>query len=80
MRAVCNIAMHDLRLTFTDRGAVLWMFLLPIVFATFFGVVMGGASSPANPTASLTLVDNDGSAVARTLIDELAGEGLTSPN
>ncbi len=76
MRAILNIALHDLRLTFTDRGAVLWMFLLPIVFATFFGLVMGGASSPANLTASLTLVDNDGSVVARTLIEELAGEGI----
>ena len=37
----------------SDRGAVLWMFLLPVVFATFFGMVMGsGGASPADATAA----------------------------
>ena len=76
MRTILLIALHDLRLTCTDRGAVVWMLLLPIVFATFFGIVMGGGSTPASSIASLTVVDNDGSAVARTLIEELAGEGV----
>jgi ABC-type multidrug transport system permease subunit len=76
MKNVITIALHDLRLTFTDRGAVIWMLLLPIVFATFFGLVMGGGSSPAGATATLTVVDHDGGALARTLIEDLAGEGV----
>ncbi len=77
MRSILAIALHDLRLTFSDRGAVVWMFLLPVVFATFFGLVMGAGSSPADATASLTVVDLDDSVVSRSLIEDLAGEGVS---
>ena len=77
MRNTITIALHDLRLTFTDRGAVVWMFLLPIVFATFFGLVMGAGSSPADATASLAVVDLDDSVVSGALIEDLAGEGVS---
>jgi len=77
MRSILAIALHDLRLTFNDRGAVVWMFLLPIVFATFFGLVMGAGSSPADSTASLAVVDLDDSVVSATLIEDLAGEGVS---
>ena len=77
MRSILAIALHDLRLTFTDRGAVVWMFLLPVVFATFFGLVMGAGSSPADATASLTVVDLDDSVVSRSLIEDLAGDGVS---
>ena len=53
------------------------MFLLPIVFATFFGLVMGAGSSPADATASLTVVDLDDSVVSRALIEDLEGEGVS---
>ena len=78
MKSILAIALHDLKLTLADRGAVVWMFLLPLVFATFFGLVMGGGgSSPADATASLTVVDNDGGVVARSLIADLEGAGLS---
>jgi len=77
MRNTIAIALHDLRLTFNDRGAVVWMFLLPIVFATFFGLVMGAGSSPADATASLAVVDLDDSVVSGALIEDLAGEGVS---
>jgi ABC-2 type transport system permease protein len=77
MRNTIAIALHDLRLTFNDRGAVVWMLLLPIVFATFFGLVMGAGSSPADATASLAVVDLDDSVVSAALIEDLAGEGVS---
>jgi len=77
MRSILAIALHDLRLTFTDRGAVVWMFLLPVAFATFFGLVLGAGSTPADATASLTVVDLDDSVVSRSLIEDLAGEGVS---
>jgi len=77
MGRIAAIALNDLRRTLADRGAVMWMFLLPIVFATFFGLVTGGGSSnPADAQASLTVVDNDGGPVARRLIEDLAGQGV----
>ena len=59
MRRVISIALHDLRLTLADRGAVMWMFFLPLVFATFFGLVIGGGASPIDAQATLTIVDRD---------------------
>ena len=76
MRNIASIALHDLRLTFIDRGAVIWMLLLPIVFATFFWLVMVGGSSPANPVASLSVVDLDSSEISEALIADLEGEGV----
>ena len=77
MRRAAAIALHDLRRTLADRGAVMWMFLLPIVFATFFGLVTGGGSAdPADAEASLSVVDNDGGVVARGLIEDLEGQGV----
>ena len=76
MKNIVVIALNDLRLTLTDRGAVAWMFFLPVVFAVFFGVVMSGGSSPADATASLAVVDLDGSVVSQSLIAELEGEGV----
>jgi len=77
MGRIAAIALNDLRRTLADRGAVMWMFLLPIVFATFFGLVSGGGSSdPADAQASLTVVDNDGGDVARRFIEDLAGQGV----
>jgi ABC-type multidrug transport system permease subunit len=77
MRNIVTIALHDLRMTLTDRGAVIWILLLPIVFTTFFGLVMGAGSSPADATASLAVADLDGSVVSAVLIEDLAGEGVS---
>ncbi len=54
----------------------MWMFLLPVVFATFFGLVMGGGSNPMDSRTRLTVVDADGGPVARMLLDELESERL----
>ncbi len=77
MRSILAIARHDLRLTFADRGAMVWLFLLPVVFATFFGLVFGGSSAPASATASLAVVDLDRSNASRALVEHLEGEGVS---
>jgi len=77
MRRAAAIALQDLKRTLADRGAVMWMFLLPIVFAVFFGLVTGGGSSnAADAEASLTVVDNDRGVVARSLLEDLEGQGV----
>lgn len=76
MRSIITIAVQDLRLTMTDRGAIAWMTVLPFVFATFFGIVMGGGGSPTDAAASLTVVDHDASPLSKTLIGDLEGEGV----
>ena len=77
MRAITIIALHDLKLTLRDRSAVFWMFVLPIVFATFFGLVMGGHSgAPSDGTVRLSVVDLDGSDLSKKLISYLDDKRL----
>lgn len=76
IRTVAVIARQDLRLVLSDRGAVLWLFLLPIVFATFFGLVMGGGSGPGDGRVALTVVDADRGPVSALLLDELGDARL----
>lgn len=78
MANLWKIAVHDLRVTLKDRSAVLWMLLFPVVFATFFGLVMGGgtASTPVDGTVSLSVVDLDGSIMSSALIDHLKDDRL----
>jgi ABC-type multidrug transport system permease subunit len=80
MRNVVVIALHDLRQTFTDRSAMLWMLVLPVVFAIFIGLVTGGGGGQDDPTddrAYLTIVDLDGGSLARLLIGELESDRLS---
>jgi ABC-2 type transport system permease protein len=78
MRIIANIARHDFRVLLTDKSAVMWLFLMPVAFAMFFGLVMGGGGGgPASdPKTKLTIVDADGGPVAAMLIEELESELL----
>ena len=75
-RAALVLARLDLRLTLADRSAAMWMFIMPVVFATFFGMVMGGGQDPTTTQVKLTVVDEDRGELARMLIDDLAGARL----
>lgn len=78
MAGILRIALHDLRVTLTDRSAVAWMVVLPVVFATFFGLVLGGGGGE-RPTVSvsLTVVDEDGGPLARRLVEALDTERIS---
>jgi len=78
MRNIFTIARHDLRMVLQDRAAIMWMFFLPVVFITFFGLVMGGGERgrPADAKVRLTVVDYDGEFLSRALIDDLMSERL----
>lgn len=77
MGNIMKIAIHDLRLTLRDRSAVLWMFILPVVFATFFGLVMGGSdSAPVDGSVGLTVLDLDGSDLSSALIEQMKDDRL----
>ncbi len=74
---VLAIARHDLRQVWSDRGAVVWLILMPVAFAAFFGLVMRGGASPSDLKARLTVVDEDGGPVGAILIEALASERLS---
>lgn len=78
IRTTWVLARHDLRLVLSDRGAVLWMLVLPVVFATFFGLVNGaGSDAPVIGRAALTIVDRDGSELSRAFVADLTAARLT---
>jgi len=78
IRQLWVLAVHDLRLVLVDRGAVAWMTILPVVFAAFFGMVVGGGGSdrPVEGRAHLTVVDEDASGLSRAFLDHLQSERL----
>jgi ABC-2 type transport system permease protein len=55
---------------------VMWMLIMPLVFATFFGLVMRGGSDPTSAKVRVTVVDEDRGELARMLIDDLGSARL----
>ena len=78
MGKIFVIARHDLKLVLTDRAALMWMIVMPIVFIGFFGLVFGGGdqAEPADAPVRLTVVDQDGGFLARALVQDLGKQRL----
>jgi ABC-2 type transport system permease protein len=60
----------DLRLFFTDRRALIMSFAAPIVIASFFGAIFAGGRGTDEPARiAVRVVDQDGGAIARAIVD-----------
>ncbi len=69
-----TIAWNDFRRTFRERQNLFWMFLAPLIFVTFFGVLL--RPSPPRPTL-VSIVDEDApGGLARRLSAALAADGV----
>ncbi len=73
-RRTMSIAACDFRLTWKERGTLIWIFIMPLVFIFVFGQIKGGSSS--DPKATLTIEDNDKGPVSKALIASLGRENL----
>ena len=60
MKNAWFIAISDFRYQLKDRSAMLWLFIMPIVFFYFIGTVTGGAGGGAfGPlVSSLTVMES----------------------
>jgi ABC-2 type transport system permease protein len=66
---------RDLRLFFQDRRAVTMSFVAPIVIASFFGYIFGGAANDSAPSKiAVAVVDRDNSEVSRKVIAALGAD------
>lgn len=74
MRQVGLLALNDLRLTWRNKAAFIWMLALPVAFMWLFGQMGGGSQGP--PKVILGVDDRDGQWLARALIAELKGEQI----
>ncbi len=71
-----NIALKDLRIFFKDRGAIVQLFLLPLLFIVVFSGALAAISSEEEDTRiPLSVVDLDGGESAQTLLDGLDAAG-----
>lgn len=65
----------DLRLFFGDRRAVIMSVVAPIAIASFFGYIFGGGAGNSDASRiPILVVDEDGSAITRTVLDRLSGD------
>ena len=70
---IWKIAECDFMLTMREKSTVLWIFLMPLAFMTFFGLSFGG-NSGRTPMATLTVENNDGDYLSIDFISLLEGE------
>lgn len=74
MRALV-LAREDLRITLRDRSAIFWMFIAPFLFVFLFGH-LAGSSSGSRAQVSLTVIQQDDSALAERLVELLRVENF----
>ncbi|MBN1310434.1 MAG: ABC transporter permease [Anaerolineae bacterium] len=73
---VINIALKDLRILFKDRGALIQLFLLPLLFIVVFSGALNAIGQDEEDTRILLpVVDLDGEEAAMTLRDALDSAG-----
>ena len=72
-----NIALKDLRIFCQDRGAVIQLFLLPLLFIVIFSGALSaiGSGGEEDTRILLPVIDLDGDEAAQTLLDGLDAAG-----
>ena len=73
-----NIALKDLQMFFKDRGAVIQLFLLPLLFIVVFSgalAAIGGSGEEEDVRIPLAVVDLDAGVAAQTLLDGIDAAG-----
>jgi ABC-type Na+ efflux pump permease subunit len=75
LRAILAIAVQDLRLTLKERSALFWMLIMPVAFIGLFGGMFRDSGKAPRP-AGLAVVDEDGSFLSRSFVEQLGKEKL----
>jgi ABC-2 type transport system permease protein len=70
MDKIITLALKDLRLLSRDYFGLFWIFVFPMLFALFFGSVMGGGGGQTSMT--IALVDEDQSDGSKAFIQKLS--------
>jgi ABC-2 type transport system permease protein len=73
MRNVFTLATKDLKILWRDRAALFWVFVWPLVFAFFFGSILGGGGSRGGAGMKIAVVDEDSTATSQKFVALLEG-------
>ncbi len=83
MRKVLAIAWNDIQIEFSERSTLIFFLLLPVVFTTIIGLVLGNMYSSGDPNADLRqpvlVADLDGGPYAAKLITVLSTSTTIRP-
>ncbi|MCP3997066.1 MAG: ABC transporter permease, partial [bacterium] len=74
MSKIWSLAVNDLRLTFRDRPAFVWLLVMPVAMMWLFGGMGGGAGS--GPSISLSVANHDDGWLGAAIVDELRDESI----
>ena len=75
MNQIFAIARLDLKLFFSDRRALMMLFIIPIGLASFMGYLFNGAGKSSGPNGvNVVLVDQDQSAVSRGILSNFVND------
>ena len=79
LTAFAALVRRDLRLFFLDKRAMIMSFVAPIVLASFFGYLFGGAAQDRQPSKIVVAaIDQDGSAISKQIVTALAADKALS--
>ena len=73
--AIVSIGLGDLRLTSKERSAIFWMLVMPIAFIGLFGSMFREEGRGLR-RVGLAIVDEDGSFLSRSFVEDLRKENL----
>jgi ABC-2 type transport system permease protein len=72
--AFSALARRDLKLFFIDKRAMTMSFIAPIVIASFFGYLFGGAADREPSQIGVSVVDRDGGAISKRVVAALVAD------
>jgi len=75
MSSVITIALKDFRLLLRDKGGFFAVFVFPILFAIFFGLIYSG-SSGSSGGMRVAIVNEDGGAISRAFVNDLRSDSV----
>jgi ABC-2 type transport system permease protein len=73
MKKVLFLALKDLRVLFSDKGNIFWVFGFPVLFALFFGAIFSGAGDVPSGMR-IAVVDEDKSEFSDSFVSKLESE------
>jgi len=73
-----RLALHDLKVALKDRGSLVWLLVMPVVFMYFIGTITGGFSGPGGERKESlgVVVEGERGLVEDWLIERLGEEFL----
>ena len=77
MKMLLVITFNDLRLFLKDKAGYVWLFLAPLGFIYFTGIVSSGPKdAPSNPLPSVLIENLDQGFMGHLLLKEMSAKGL----